>query len=133
LDPQVSDIPLSNLVNTPGEVYRALVIGFAFALARDIEIARRINFGTSLMEKGSFGSTLSAIDAKGLFLIAQHVREKQAPYRQLTIHRYQPRTALSGIFGWFNFERKFITDLIEHGFTDAVEHDCERNGCVLPN
>jgi predicted acylesterase/phospholipase RssA len=133
LDPQVQAIPLSSMPNTSGEIYRALVIGFAFSLNRDIEIARRINLGTSLIEKGSVGSTPSADDLKGFFLVAQHVKETQAPYRQVTIHRYQPQKDLGGIFRWFNFERSFIADLIERGFTDAVEHDCKKNGCVLPN
>jgi predicted acylesterase/phospholipase RssA len=133
LDPQIQSIPLSSMPNTSGEIYRALVIGFAFALDRDIDIAQRINLGTSLIEKGVFTAAPSADELKGFFLAAQHVQEAKAVYRQITIHRYQPQRDLGGIFRWFNFERSFIADLIERGFTDAVEHDCKKNGCVLPN
>jgi predicted acylesterase/phospholipase RssA len=133
LDPEVQVIPLSATPNTSGEIYRALVIGFAFALNRDIDIARRINLGTSLLEKGAIGSAPSADAIKGSFLAAPHVPQSPAPYRQITIHRYQPQKDLGGIFRWFNFERTFITDMIERGFTDAVEHDCTKSKCVLPN
>jgi predicted acylesterase/phospholipase RssA len=133
LNPEVQDIPLSDIPNTSGEIYRALVIGFAFALNRDIEIARRINLGTSLLKKGTLGRQPSADDLKGFSLVADHSRKAQSPYRQITIHRYQPQKDLGGIFRWFSFERNYVTDLIEGGFADAVEHDCKKNGCVLPN
>jgi NTE family protein len=133
LNPEVQDIPLSDIPNTSGEIYRALVIGFAFALNRDIEIARRINLGTSLLQKGTPGPHASADDLKGVLLVGQHVQNTQSPYRQITIHRYQPQNDLGGIFRWFSFERNYVTDLIGRGFADAVEHDCKKNGCVLPN
>jgi predicted acylesterase/phospholipase RssA len=133
LDPQVQSIPFSSMPNTSGEIYRALLIGFAFALDRDIDIAQRINLGTSLIEKGAFSASPSPDELKGFFLVAQHVQETKAAYRQITIHRYQPQQDLGGIFRWFNFDRSFIADLIERGFTDAVQHDCKKNGCVLPN
>jgi predicted acylesterase/phospholipase RssA len=137
LDPQVQAIPLSVTPNTSGEIYRTLVIGFAFALDRDIEIARRINLGATLIKRGisspRSSSPSPADDLKGLYLVAQQTPQTQESYRQVTIHRYQPQKDLGGIFSWFNFERTYITDLIERGFSDAVEHDCVKSRCILPN
>lgn len=146
LDPQVQAIPLSSTPNTSGEFYRTLVIGFAFALDRDIEIARRINVGAAaikgVLSSGSSSTSSSSPsssadsptdDLRGLFLVAQQAPQVQESYRQVTIHRYQPQEDLGGIFAWFNFERSYITDLIERGFSDAVEHDCVKSRCILPN
>jgi hypothetical protein len=54
-------------------------------------------------------------------------------YRPLTIHRYHPRDDLSnGALGLLNLDRSHIENLIERGFSDAVNHDCKASSCILP-
>jgi hypothetical protein len=50
----------------------------------------------------------------------------------VTIHRYFPKKPLGGVLGLLNFSRESIEGMIERGYTDACEHDCTANGCVIP-
>jgi len=53
--------------------------------------------------------------------------------RPLSIHRYHPKDDLSGMLGMLNFDRDRIAGLIDRGFTDAVEHDCDQSECLMPD
>ena len=65
--------------------------------------------------------------------IQKRLATSRAPHKNLCIHRYHPRGDLSGILGLLNFERENIeASYIERGIKEAVEHDCEASGCVLP-
>ncbi len=58
--------------------------------------------------------------------------KKAKLYKKLTIHRYYPIEPLGGMLSLLDLNAKFFADLIEQGFSDAVSHDCEVCGCVLP-
>lgn len=54
----------------------------------------------------------------------------------ITIHNYSPGNhprdkLLGGIGGFLDFRRERLVDLIKDGYSAAVEHDCEENGCIL--
>ena len=57
---------------------------------------------------------------------------QKRPYRLLTIHKYRPETDLGGGAGLLDFSERFISELIEIGYQDAVHHDCEASGCLIP-
>jgi hypothetical protein len=57
--------------------------------------------------------------------------EDYSKYRQITIHRYQPRDTLRGILGLLNFSRDKSLDLIKRGFQDAIYHNCKASKCIL--
>jgi hypothetical protein len=54
------------------------------------------------------------------------------PYRKLTIHQYRPRNLLGGTLGLLDFRSNVISGLVDRGFRDAIEHDCQANDCILP-
>ena len=51
--------------------------------------------------------------------------------RWITIHRHYPRGEIGGMLGLLDFERGRMAGLIERGFREAVEHDCDKNQCVV--
>src|SRR5262249_132139 len=50
--------------------------------------------------------------------------------KRRTIHHYFPGDDISGDLGLLNFDRDRIGMLIERGFQDAVEHNCQTSNCV---
>jgi NTE family protein len=133
LDPEIRRIPLDDRETTLGTLQRTLAIGMAGIMRRDVEVAQRINRGLELLRgvrSGALGE-----DRGDLFQVIDQVEEKLQtgrPYRLLTIHRYHPRDLLGGPLGLLRFERGFARMLMERGYRDVLEHDCEEAGCVLP-
>jgi predicted acylesterase/phospholipase RssA len=53
------------------------------------------------------------------------------PYRRVTIHRYNPRVPIGGITAMLDFDADNIRRLIADGEKEAIEHDCDKEHCVL--
>jgi predicted acylesterase/phospholipase RssA len=141
LDPDIKKIPLGALESTLGAVYRQQTIAWAKLVNDDIADAAAINQVLEVFSRLKRGETIpdAFLDALPVGLSKVWNRLLQAreqiggPYRQLTIHRYHPRDDLAGgPAGLLNLERDHIAELIERGFEDAVHHDCQTAGCVLP-
>lgn len=134
VDPEARALPLPRLRNTASTVYRMMVITLSAMLDRDIEIAGRINAGIDILQMGARGEIPSdpALQALQLIIgsLPLHI-ETGLPYRKLTVHRYHPRGDPGGAFRWLSFGHDHLAALIEEGYNDAIQHDCERNGCVL--
>jgi NTE family protein len=64
--------------------------------------------------------------------IPRKKQKKIAGKQQITVHKYHPRQDMGGVLGLLDFGADRIARLIDWGFRDAVTHDCEKNGCVLP-
>ena len=54
-------------------------------------------------------------------------------YKPLTIHRYYPPDGLDGALGFLNVHKDRLERLIDEGFNNTVNHNCEANGCILPD
>ncbi len=135
LDPDVSKIALERLQNTLDTMDRMLVIQFAIRVNEDIATAAWINRGLEVIERVGRGEVPSDADMRAFSQVAGEIEahmKQSAPYKKLTIHRYHPREDLGGVLGLLNFEQDRIRGLIERGFKDAVEHDCQASGCVVP-
>jgi NTE family protein len=52
-------------------------------------------------------------------------------YRVITVHRYNPEIDLGGMVGMLDFRRDRVRKRIEIGELAGVDHDCEREGCVI--
>lgn len=65
--------------------------------------------------------------------LLETVAKKVLARQPLTIHRYAPGQLTTRLQGMWNFNRDWLIELIEMGFTDAVEHDCETSGCLIPD
>lgn len=57
--------------------------------------------------------------------------ERFAGRPRLAVHRYVPSREIGGVLGYLDFRLERAMDLVELGFQDAVEHDCERAGCLI--
>lgn len=111
LDTKIEEIPLEKVPSTFATTNRLLLIGLAHNMSNDIEYAGKLN--RQIAELGT---------AKPAAL---------AEKRPVTIHRYRPKSDLSGVLGLLDFRRKRIERLIELGYEDAVAHDCEKEECLL--
>lgn len=134
LDPDIGSIPLSDLETTLNTLQRTLAITFAGIVKRDIEDAKRINKAIELWESGVRSGDLTATGARDVGRIADVFQrlESGRRLRKISIHQYRPRTLLGGALGMLNFSADQSRDLIERGYRETVDHDCARNGCVVP-
>lgn len=139
LDPLVAEIPFPELPNTLDTFYRFYDILLAANVRNDLSTAERINEELALL------AGLGIIDPGGTLLAAEppaHLRRlsrvvdriaEGRPYRPLAVHRYRPKTDLGGVEGFLDFSDGFIADLIEQGYRDALQHDCDDAQCILPS
>ncbi len=133
LDPDVRSIALQPVRNIIDTLSRYVTISFASAVSGDIETARRINLGIEVLERAAKGESLSRSDFSPLVLAAGRLEAFGGgkTHKKLVVHCYQPRDTLGGVLGMLSFGRDRIIDLIERGFQDTINHDCEENGCVV--
>ena len=136
MDPDVKEIPLAKFRNTLDTFDRMLSIQFAININKDIEQAERINRGLVAMERAQGDESEAGQQTQDFVKTPSQIQKRlatsRAPHKKLCIHRYHPRGDLSGILGMLNFKRENIEAYIERGIKEAVEHDCEASGCVLP-
>ncbi|HVT60577.1 MAG TPA: patatin-like phospholipase family protein [Thermoanaerobaculia bacterium] len=128
LDPAVREIPTATLQSTIDSSYRQQVIGWAKVMNENIAAARRINATVRALEQLRGDPKVSgAVDIDWL---AKQLQAKQL--KQVIIHRYHPHDDLAGgAVGLLNFDRRHISHLIERGFRDTKQHDCDESECVL--
>jgi NTE family protein len=105
LDPRTERIPFPELPNTIDAAYRLYSLLIANTIQSDLLTAGHVN---ELVEIGG------------------------GPYRPLTIHQYRPSKDMGGVAGLLDFNEAAIDRFMELGWSDAVNHDCAREGCVLP-
>ena len=136
LDPKVSSIPLDSLNSTVASNYRLQTISWAARVNDDIEDAGKINRGLQILH--NIGQGLEVGDpelehlARSMSKLVPRLKE-YLRFKPLTVHRYHPTDELGGgALGLLNLERGHIEELIERGFSDAVLHNCEDSGCILP-
>lgn len=133
LDPLIPDMPLKPFPSTLDTAYRMMAIMWAASVRRDILLAAAIN---SVLELLGRGAESSAREEERAFLrlgwpIYRRMVEGRA-YRTLTVHVYRPASALGEGEGILDFQHARLRGLVEMGYSDAVQHDCKVEGCVLP-
>jgi predicted acylesterase/phospholipase RssA len=147
MDPNLSNVPIQRLTNTFDTMDRIWAVQNAETLNTDIENAARINRGVELLNitaesSGSTDDLKKAIRFLGQTARAAEKRSSEDAgtaaallerYRQVTIHRYHPKDDLGGLLGLLRFDRPTIEALIQRGYQDAIAHDCQTEGCVLPS
>lgn len=136
LDPDIENLPLKVLQNTYNTLDRTIVINNATVTNEDIDTAAWINEGLEAMERVLRGETLSDKGMLDFIRVAGQIEqslEQGKPYMKVTIHRYHPHHDLGGGgLGILDFNRDRIVGLIERGFSDTVNHDCDESHCILP-
>ncbi|HVV47759.1 MAG TPA: patatin-like phospholipase family protein [Bryobacteraceae bacterium] len=137
LDPCVPDLGKDYGPATWDVLNRVVIAMVAENIAEDIETARWINEGLEALDRvDRDGERFDTADGKRFIRAARTIRrrlEKEGELpRKVTIHRYYPKRPLGGVLGLLNFGRPSIEAMISLGYTDACEHDCKANGCVIP-
>jgi NTE family protein len=112
-DPAPSSMALPKLPNTAATISRALEMTLSTMLKQDIQLAAKVNL------------QVAAANTAGCVQ-----NQSGEPHRSVVIHRYGSSQAQE--VGWLSFGRDGLKHLIDLGFKDTVEHDCQRNECVLP-
>ena len=138
LDPVVEDIPFPQLPNTLNTVYRMYAILQAANVLNDLNRARNVNRALEITQQRARPSfELNASDAVEITQLAARVvgrrRREGRPYRSLIIHRYRPVNDLNGGEGLLDFSSQNIESLIDLGYRDAVNHQCQASGCEIPD
>jgi hypothetical protein len=139
-DPDVESIPNEELQSILDILYRTFVITWAAQINRSVADITRINGEIDHLEEAVRGTQLSAAEAQSFFqavLPPGRFRKRTGQARpepfRVAVHLYHPRDDPFGSLGLLNLDRGRIEGLIERGFNDAVQHDCDASGCVLPN
>ncbi|HEU5022448.1 MAG TPA: patatin-like phospholipase family protein, partial [Bryobacteraceae bacterium] len=137
LDPCVQDLGKDYAPATWDVLNRVVTAMVAENIAEDIETARWINEGLDALDRvDQDGDHFHTADGKRFIRAARTIRrrlEKEGELpRKVTIHRYYPKRPLGGVLGLLNFGRPAIEAMIAQGYSDAREHDCKANGCVIP-
>ena len=138
LFPNVESIPLATMSNTLATVYRQQIIGWAKTLESSVKRVRDINWALAFVALASeaiqrIKERFSAEEVESLRMkeIEQYLKQYQA-YTPVTVHQYYPGDDISGPLGLLDFDRDRIKDLIDQGFEDGAQHDCNINQCVRP-
>jgi predicted acylesterase/phospholipase RssA len=138
LFPNVESIPLGTMSNTLATIYRQQIIGWAKSLESSVKRVRDINWTLAFAALASKATQrmkerFSATDLESLRMkdIEQYLEQYRA-YTPVTVHRYYPGDDAGGPLGLLDFDRDRIKDLIEQGFEDAAQHDCNISQCVKP-
>jgi NTE family protein len=134
MDPSIESIRVEDLRTTLGVIDRMLTTSFAFSMNQGI--AKIEDYNRSLGLLGTLGRAAdsdpqaSALARAGAAL-AVRLRGSDE-FTPTTIHRYHPTDDLGGALGFLDFSYETVNFLIGRGYRDAVDHDCDASGCVLP-
>jgi hypothetical protein len=135
LDPDVGNIPVKVLQNTYNTLDRTILIHNAAVTNEDVETARWINDGLDAIERAARNEALTDKNMRAFVRVASRIEKsirQGSPYRKVTIHRYHPeRDPGGGGLGILDFNRDRIQALIQQGFEDTVNHDCQESRCIL--
>lgn len=133
--PDPIDFPPDPVNGSVEIFYRTIVIMLDVLLTRDIQRAKERNRDIALVERLVSGGRVegdlpvATVDA----LIRTISGEMSRPsYRPVTLHRFRPAKTFGGLAGLLDFSAANISDFVDQGYQDAVNHDCEREGCVFP-
>jgi predicted acylesterase/phospholipase RssA len=137
LDPEHAQTPLPEIRSTFAMIYRMYVLAFSRSVNADIERARNINRSLQaldlLREEDPEPLASSAMGERGSepLKLWQRLNKDTADKVQLEIHRYRSSEHLGGIRAMFQVDQARVHDLIDRGYKDAQNHDCQQSDCVL--
>lgn len=135
LDSRVTDVPLAENEDSLDIFHRLSSIGWSKSAARGSYYAYRMNQALEHLE-GS--ATADPAYMKGFHdcfqIVAAHLHRflPNYPDKSVTVHLHLPSRFLGGAGSWLDFSAARIDDLMELGYRDTQDHDCERAWCILP-
>ena len=136
LNPKMKALPIGRIDNTISTFIRVYMAMLSSKISEDIELARWINEFIDLIQRLEGGHPVETAKMQRFAtlagVISQSFHDKAELPKSLTIHRYYPARELGAFIGMLNFHRPVIDAMIDSGYKDACEHDCEANNCVIP-
>lgn len=133
MEPDLEVLPFGRATSTIETMERLLWSLPADRVKSDIDFVQRrrelISFATSVrrtLGNCNWQEQVTSQDEKqiGNFM-------KLAALPEIRLHRFYPSRPLGGALGLLDFRRETLIELIELGFQDCVEHDCDTNRCVV--
>ena len=135
MDPDVEKMPLGEMRGTCGVLDRLLVTNWAYGISQELAAVADRNETLEFLRNRASLPFIDHPRMKGLRAAADAVAAKAGPqerWTQTTIHQYHPTDDLGDITGLLDVRPERISRLIARGYQDAVHHDCEQSGCILP-
>ena len=135
-DPPLSAFPEKMFWSTLDAIYRIFIAIWTDRLHEYIDTMHQIDHFKDELDGLIAAGDLSREKAQRLFDTIlptdsfQGLIRHEALDQRLAVHRYFPHREHA--MGIMNFDRPRIEDLIRIGYEDTIHHDCEANGCVLP-
>ncbi|MCP4657120.1 MAG: hypothetical protein GY856_17060 [bacterium] len=136
MNTDIRKMPVDVIESTMETLYRSQIISWAAAVNRDIKRAAAYNDGIELLRRSARSEEFDDADLRAFINAAGSIMRRgkgTGKYKPLTIHRYYPPDGLDGALGFLNVDRGRIERLIDEGFHNTVNHNCETNGCILPD
>ena len=133
MDPDVRNIPVEAIKTTLGVLDRLLVTNFAYAMNRAIESIFNFNQSVRLIRSLTKASGDDPAQLQAFNSMAAGLKQRvgDGDYDPLVVHRYHPRDDLGGVIGFLDLSIEQVQRLIDRGYRDAIEHDCEVAGCLV--
>lgn len=132
LDPVLAESAAGKAATTPNALARLFSVLAAEQIKNDLKTAHNINLAIRLLANDStVAARIGDRQAPEVLthVIREHERHRDKPRRFVEIHVYRPAVVLGDSSGLVNFNLDHIDQLIRLGYRDAVNHDCEANGC----
>ena len=117
------------------------MIGWDFSIAKSyrslIEVAHALEEGLGSGESSDQSPDLEGSpEARRLRALRSDEKilrflRKFARKNLVNIHKHFPTHFAGGAFRLLDFRLESLLELIDQGFSDAVHHDCEANGCIV--
>lgn len=131
MNASIKHTPLPDMPNTLETLYRQTSIEWLTELKADLQRVDNYNkFIAHVHNDEKAMEALAHMKMKGI--PNSKFRSNGEPFRILTVHRYHPPEPLGGFLSILDLRPEFVESLIERGYYDTINHNCEENGCVLP-
>lgn len=101
-----------------------------------IQLSRKLDQGTDpdLTSETKPASGEASADERSRSLQEEEILKVIRKYKNknlITIHQHFPKDLAENAFQLLDFRLDKLLELIDLGFSDAVQHDCEANGCIV--
>lgn len=127
LDPEFDEGPLMDVRGSFPIVYRLFLLSFSRAVNAHIERVDQTNRAVRFRE------LLREVDPDSeVMKLWGRLNQDTADAVPVEIHRYRGSKHLASLIDIFRASKERLKYLIECGYSDTLQHDCVKAGCVVP-
>jgi NTE family protein len=127
LDPEFEQGPLMDMRGSVAIIYRLFMLAFSRSVNADIERIERINRALKFLD------LLQDVDPDSeVMKLWGRLNQETKGAVEVEVHRYRSARHLSAISEIFiGMSEEKLRRLIETGYTDGRQHNCQEAGCLL--